>query len=709
MRLTNTFNVNGVTAPISVVSANNNPISERQASGVRQAYVKFCMAVSQSVSPTGFHYRTFKLSDGTIVMFQSNGGVHSCMVYPVAPSADPASNVISYTAFFDIEFFPIFDRPLYKKSPVVNPNGDPPPLPDYPDYNGPTYTPAPYEHRGRYQYLYSAVDNITHLNSDWLVSVSVTSTGGIPNVETTTAYDGWGQAIPRVTNGPFTPLGVSLWVPGMTKEQTGLSDEEWTLRNYEAVDAGLPVIPLTPEQLGISPTNTGPYNAASEARNNAAKAYSLAYANKYVEVCQHNAAENVAAKAYSDAWDATNAAALAVVQAAITAYEAMINQMRADYEAAYAAWEAAQIDFVMPDYGVPSDLKSERRLSRNLQIAAAQNFEDGGIGNFHLTARILSFPYPVGYHTESSLYFAESGEIRSALNPPVGDAESGSVLESTTFTFVGACREAVWYGTGSGPFPLRQYGFYLRDYLASPLSPFGSFFDGTFQEQVKNQQGTSAHVDPSDLHTLVATKMTDPLKTIVKNNSGDTNSVDSDLFLVSGLTVSVGMLEYECYDQFTEQWLWLPHPKMAALDPVILEIRNSGYRDYVGATDGSAAPIPTDPSPRAIRLRREVTQMWNGTVWTAATGKVIPEADRPVLYRATEATPILQLPEAIVVLTNTGEYLAPATEDMQSDVQYRDGGAGTGLYASGVPQTVFGEQTGIAVKALAKTLAVAIP
>lgn len=100
-----------------------------------------------------------------------------------------------------------------------------------------------------------------------------------------------------------------------------------------------------------------------------------------------------------------------------------------------------------------------------------------------------------------------------------------------------------------------------RRYIPSAAMSFGYFVTGYIDIL---QEGVQLHLDyttpPEYMKYLKTPMRTDPEPTQIK----------SDAYVLPGASLTMLYLEWEAYDEYTDQWLWVPTPRVLLIDPIYI-------------------------------------------------------------------------------------------------------------------------------------------
>ncbi|WP_280192158.1 hypothetical protein [Delftia sp. PS-11] len=127
----------------------------------------------------------------------------------------------------------------------------------------------------------------------------------------------------------------------------------------------------------------------------------------------------------------------------------------------------------------------------------------------------------------------------------------------------------------------------------------------------------------------------------------------SDRFLPAGALLTVVHFEYEVFDRFSNEWMWMPVPGMEDLDPL-----------WVESVAPFRAPTLAEPKVlRAVRLRGLTTQrrLKDGSWSPAQKGRL----QLPVTpYALADNAAAIQWPSAVVIISGHSRNMRPVEGDL---------------------------------------------
>lgn len=288
----------------------------------------------------------------------------------------------------------------------------------------------------------------------------------------------------------------------------------------------------------------------------------------YADFPTLESAETVVYPSYTNYTGQTTAA-----QAAASAYNASVI---ASYEAAHAAWELAYGQYLidLAEWEAQRDelialnrpwwpVVPIRQAARPQQVAAVKAHLLTGIGDRHLTARILSFPYNVAYRVE----------------PPVGAGGSVAhegVVEDTQRGFKSTLTNAQPYtiypafdGASAETYPAHV----LRRDIMPPECLFGWTASGEFSyvnRYYASQRSFENYiVAPPGLDGLAVTFAPDYFETTrLIPDTGPGHVVAADAFVPVGSKFTVVLFEYLVADPRTGDIIWTTCPDVLQYDSI---------------------------------------------------------------------------------------------------------------------------------------------
>lgn len=558
----------------------------------QKVFHRFCERVRLSVVPNP--REAGRLPDGSRYEIVVVGTTHTMLLWPVGSGG--GGPFIAWTAFFNTAHFPIWDRPI-----VDFPFDDLPPKPTPPGPE-PAFPPL-------------------------AEAYSVATTTGLP-----------------VTFPTVLHLNVKLYIGWglLTDEPTLIADGSWVVTEIgritdESVDIGYYQHVRTDYYTG------GTFYESVTVRNFDAGGLTPAPGGyeSYPSIDSSTPIDVVASRtSVAGLYEAAEAAAAAYNAGVISAWEA-----------AHAAWEAASLQYA-EDLAEWNALREEllalnrpwwpvlnvRKPARTAQVADVKAHLMTGIGDRHLTARILSFPYNVAYRTV----------------PPVGAGGSithESVTEATQrgfrTTLTSAEPHTVW-PIFEEPSAETYPAHLLRLDFMPPECLFGWTASGEVQSvdrfYADQRAAENFMTAPPGFAGLSVSYPEDYFSyTRVKADSAPGLVVASDAFVPRGSTFTVVFFEYLVLDPRGGEEHWVICPELMQRDSIW--IREGGT--YVD-TPRFTAELFT----QRVRLAGAVTQTRTGkTTWSEpkiTTRSQLGTWEAEFVCAVPETTPC-RAPSAVVI------------------------------------------------------------
>jgi hypothetical protein len=565
----------------------------------QKVFHQFCTRARLSVVPNpregGF------LPDGSRYEINVVGTVQTMLLWPVGSGGGA---FIAWTAFFNSSHLPIWERPL-----VDFPYDDLPPRPEPPGPE-PEYPPL------AEAYAFATITGLP-----------VTFPVGLHRVSK--LYIGWGL---------------------LTDEPTLIAEGSWIVTEIgrvttEFVDYGYYRHVRTNYYTGSD------FYESVTVQNLVAGA--LNYYNEDIDGSNYNPV-TPSRTSVAGMYDAAAAAAAAYNAGAISAWEAAHaawSVAQGQYLTALAEWtEQREVLLALQRPWFP--VQDARNAARPSQVAAVKAHLMGGIGDRHLTARILSFPYNVAY--------------RSIPAPGAGGTITNeSVSTSTLLSFRTTLTNAQpfttiprWDDGDNDMYPERL----LRVDFMPPENLFGWTANGSAQYgyrfHMENPRTEHYVLMPPGLNGITATVPDGYFADtrIVPDNSPGL-VVSSDAFVPVGSTVTVVLFEYRVADPYTGAMYWTGCPDLMLHDSIW--IRDAGvYIDVPRVVD--------ELFTERVRIAGVITQ--KRTAW--GTWSAPLETPRAKLVQggwdaryvaAVEYVRPAKAPAAVVIVENLAAGANPAS------------------------------------------------
>lgn len=573
----------------------------QQLSYAQQRFTQFVMQARLSAVPNPTE--AGRLPDGTQYRIVVVGPQTVMKIWPAA--GDGVGPFIAWTAFVTSSYLPIWDRPLvdfpYDDLP---PKPEPPgPEPQYPQLAGGYAMIFPeYESQSKTKYIVvaraEAGDNV--IFESRIEGSIVKAPGGCNSTTFTyTDFPTWRYVGPDGSGGSIydihtTSFSYTNFGDGPHKDPTDPADNVW---NYSD-----PCGDGEPTKFYISWANTG--------LDQAARSATASY----------------------------NAAAIAAYEAAHAAWAAQYGQYLIDL----AEWKEARdalIALQRPWWPV----NDARKDARPGQVAAVKSHLQGGIGDRHLTARILSFPYNVAYRTV----------------PAVGAGGTIANTDETTDTVLGFKTELMdaepfttiphWDDGDNEMYPERP----LRLDFMPPHCLFGWKANGSvhygYRFHMENPRSEHYVLMPPGLEGVAVSVPPDYFSyTRVTPDAAPGLVVASDAFVPVGSVITVVFFEYQVADPHTGEIYWTECPDLMQHDSIW--IRDTGvYIDTPRAVD----PLFTERVRLggAITQRRTAWGTWSTPVVTPR-GALVQGSWQAAYVTAVEYARPTKAPAAVVLANN---------------------------------------------------------
>lgn len=567
----------------------------------QQVFYRFCERARLSVVPNPREGGL--LPDGSRYEINVVGTVQTMLLWPVGSGGGA---FIAWTAFFNSSHLPIWERPLvdfpYDDLP---PKPEPPgPEPEYPElaksYSFAITTGIPFE-----------FPVIRHANVKLYIG------WGLSTESPTLVADGsWiTTEIGRITDesidvyiGYYQHIRTNYYSGGDFYESVTVQNFRGdTLLYYNQPFDGGDITPVTASTVSIA----GLAEAAA------------------AEAAAYNESAIAAWEAAHAAWGAAQGAYLAALAEWTEQREALLALQR--------PWFPVQ---------------DARNAARPSQVTAVKAHLMGGIGDRHLTARILSFPYNVAY--------------RSIPAPGAGgtitnEAVSTSTLLSFRTTLTNAQPFTTiprWDDGDNEMYPERL----LRVDFMPPENLFGWTANGSAQYgyrfHLENPRTEHYVLMPPGLSGITATVPDDYFdSTRIVSDSSPGLVVSSDAFVPVGSTVTVVLFEYRVADPYTGAMYWTGCPDLMLHDSIW--IRDAGvYIDVPRVVD--------ELFTERVRIAGVITQKrtawgtWSSPLETPR-GKLVQGGWDARYVAAVEYVRPAKAPAAVVIVENLAAGANPAS------------------------------------------------
>lgn len=339
---------------------------------------------------------------------------------------------------------------------------------------------------------------------------------------------------------------------------------------------------------------------------------------------------------YTEAWrvaKAHNEGAWAAHLAAVEEWK----RKEFEWRLAHNRWVILKASIELGRNGPYYPVIEIRKQARAQQVAAVRRHILQGVGDAHLTARLLSFPYSVGYRSIPP--------VGSGGSVVVGDVSGDSDISRTTTLHDAAPHTPVPDGDG---------GHLLRKDIMCPSCLFGWVANGSWTDGKRFAENHSADpmalVTPAGLSALAFRFDRAYFTTtrLVRDKSAGL-VVDADAFVPPGTELTVVVFEYETEDPFVreetaKEWFWTSCPEMMWHDSIWL-------RD-LGTYDDTPRWYTSIGNVRAVRVAsvfRQVREDWQR--WSTPQPVSFSHWQRDYRYILQRNIPpdVNRLPAAVVI------------------------------------------------------------
>lgn len=562
----------------------NGVATPGQLAEVRAWYAKFDTKCRTSLASSQILVRT--LLDGSAVRFERRFDVDRVILDPIGTKGDGRlKSPVAWSAFVDLAFSTVFDRPVIDMGSYTAP-----PYPTEPIYP----TPAPY---------------------------------GVPEPTfvPTPVTDSIGWMWWSYTN--FVRLddaGNKIWGGMRLLHSTSLTDSELAALGSLAFDisgvyANGNKIP-SPQQGG----ENEPYKWTISGDSYG----TFLYNGTGMTVQQVKDVALAAIQAQADAQAAASANDNARYIEYLAAVQAWANARNAYYANLYNAWwttvhqawvdECKAIDDAYPSRDGATILKDLRTQARSNQIAALKDWLDTGIGNPHLTARYLSFPFNVGG--------AHAGNFSLPAGTDVGHDQitdatvNYQITHTVTNGNVGTVATETYADNFAQMTMALPSGWKLGGNVAKPTNLFGWLANGDYKRYKRyhpNHYLEPSQTTPSDLSSLsfsTAPGYVDFVNSQIGATTRNDAVINSDGFIPPGSVITLAQLEYEVYDPYVLDWVWMPAVDLRKYDSIwIASLGQYSIPELPGLQSAGV-------SPRNVRVRRFLRQTrLDSWAWSSPT------------------------------------------------------------------------------------------
>ena len=570
----------------------------QQLSYAQQRFTQFVMQARLSVVPNPTE--AGRLPDGTQYRIVVVGPQTVMEIWPSGSSGGP---FIAWTAFVTSSYLPIWDRPLvdfpYDDFP---PKPLPPgPEPEYPQLANSgqasgTDNPAPYTGRKWVTAAAEAGGTILYeatVEGTW-VSTPLGGLSPYANFVITNFPSSQIVSYDPIDNAPIYDIHtLSVSFTGTLDGGGDPTDPLPNVWHYPPGSDG------EPTKIYLTFVNTGIVAAASAAATN------------------------------------YNLSAIAAWETAHAAWAAQYVQYLIDL----AEWEEARHALQRPWWPV----NDARKDARPGQVAAVKAYLQGGIGDRHLTARILSFPYNVAYRTIPPAG-SGGGIVNTAVTTDTLLGFKTDLLDAEPFTTIPR-----WDDGLNEMYPERT----LRVDFMPPECLFGWKASGSIQYgyryHIENPRSEHYVLMPPGMEDVAVSVPPDYFSyTRVTPDAAPGLVVASDAFVPVGSVITVVFFEYRVADPYTGEIYWTECPDLMQHDSIW--IRDTGvYIDTPRAVD----PLFTE----RVRLGGAITQQrtawgtWSTPVVTPR-GALVQGSWQAAYVTAVEYERPTKAPAAVVLANN---------------------------------------------------------
>lgn len=610
--------------PVQLIA--NGVVSSQQLSEVESYYPKFDDQCRTSIALQ--HSLTRTLSDGSQVRFERSLVGDRVFLDPApVPSNDRLKSPVAWPAFVDLAFSTIFNRPVVDMGSYT-----PPPYPPEPVYP----TPAPY-----------GVPEPT------FVPTSVPPTVGLM----------WWESGSPKADGSYG----SVTLMHSTGPEVAAAKAAGNSNIFDGFDAAGGYFILSPPSNISQHFTVGSFPGSSFG--------TFVYGSGLDKLQSIKNAAIAALQADADAQAAAAAGDNDRYIAYLAALNAWANARNAYYAALYNAWYTTvhqawvdackAIDDAYPASNGATILKSLRTSARANQIAELNAWLDTGIASPHLVARYLSFPWTI--HT------GHTGSFSLPTGTDVGHDQitDATVNYQITYTATNGNVNTVVSETYADFFAQTTMalpsGWKLGGNVAKPTNLFGWLANGDYvryKRYFPTHYLERAQVRPGDLSSLSFSTAPGYPAFVDSPIGASTNPaavINSDGFVPPGTVITFAQLEYEVYDPYVLDWVWMPSVDLRNFDAIW--IASLGPYTIPALPDAQSAGV----SPRNVRVRKVLRQVrQDDWTWSAAT--VVPNNNlRPGVLPTFPLTSLWSnYPTAVVVAIDLHAGAKPRTEQLST-------------------------------------------
>lgn len=288
-------------------------------------------------------------------------------------------------------------------------------------------------------------------------------------------------------------------------------------------------------------------------------------------------------------------------------------------------------------------LQAKRMAGRTAISDGVSGWCRGGLGDFHRNARILNFPYKTKFKPKYE-GFTNALLSGAVTDQTVSELTHNEMYKRKTSRAVEHAAHRMpntpWVGSERGKEFSALSGF-RSGVVSAALSRYrviDNFFHAAEAEQYVIDSLTNALPAWMEAARRAGVEL-------APQDAGEPLAFDSQIEV--GTTLVLVHLEYEVFDPYTAQWLWMAVPGMAQFDAVW--IADLGRYTYI-----PPAGIATIRAVRAAHAtkHRRTAQGWGPAV-------VVPHAE----WRSAYVSEDLEVPSAVAIAINLTEQAYPASSD----------------------------------------------
>lgn len=624
----------------AVLRAVGGPASAELMTLAQQQFYKHCMLSRLSVVPNPREIG--RLSDGTRYEIVTVGITRTMTVWPRDTEAENA--VIAWTAFVGHEYLPLWDRP------VIDFPTDP--LPELPPEPQPPEVPI------KDPYMNFGIEQTEHTYND------AGDSGGYPSWKyssrTLQLAVWYGSGSSKSVVGAISGTSYSVWdayavayntvvstFPTLVTVGDGETTPAFVDIGYQDY-AGL--VGDFAYAVSYAPPMDGQYRAYTEEHPDGIMVTESAIHVETVGAYWSSGDGVILISQQSTGLVAGIRPVAAAYNAAVDAkYAEDMAQWRVDnaeYAREHRAWENLRDALAVGSNGEYWPVIDIRKDARVAQAAAVLAHIKKGVGDFHLAARLLSFPYNVGYKSNPPAY--SGGSITASKGEDETDPHMTLVLRGAgPHTMVPSTSDSSGVPTET---------FRLRRDVMPPRSLFGWKASGDF---VRTKQFPPHHqTQPLVLSTwdninFAFTSDYFSSTRLEKSNAAGL-IVDSDAFVPPGTKLTIVVFEYRVLDGFTGEYIWTPCPELVRHDSIWLRDLGNYWDARPELPEGVDPTILPIDSVRIAAVVEQTRTQWGE--WSKAQ----PVKRTPTWVRELYASVIRDAPPVAPTAAVIAESLSTA-------------------------------------------------